>query len=153
MQPYSPSSGATSLDDLSNRVNLLEQILSGFLGFGTPVTVGLVSGYTPANGTLDNVYGSWVEKTVEPTTVGGATTFTFTHNLNTPTVGSTTPNVRWLVFGYQIASGTSATGNTFSLVYEGGTITKDAINLKFFSSVNMAGATVKVTVFFIPTGG
>jgi hypothetical protein len=151
VQPYSPSSGTTSVEDLSNRVNLLEQILSGFLGFGTPVTVGLVSGYTPANGTLDNMYGSWVEVTIEPTKAGASATFS--HYLNTPTVGAAVPNVRWLVFGYQIASGVSVSGNVFSLVYEGGTITKDAIDLKFFSSVAMAGATVKVTVFFIPTGG
>jgi hypothetical protein len=151
VQPYSPSSGTTSVEDLSNRVNLLEQILSGFVGFGTPVTLGLVSGYTPSNGTRDNMYGSWVEATAEPTLAGADVTFS--HYLNTPTVGATTPNVRWLVFGYKLATGAAVAGNTFTLMYTAGTITADSIVLKFYSSVNMAGATVRVTAFFIPTGG
>lgn len=138
-----------------NQVQRLTSTVDGLLGFGSPQdptdpqSTDLADG-AAHNGSLENMDGSWVEVDVE--TLDAATTCT--HNLAAPAISATaSPNVRWLVFGYEHdGTGTTGASDTVSCNYEtGDAITDDAIELRFYAANRTVDAThpLRVTLFFV----
>lgn len=126
----------------------MADILLGKMGFGTPA-----SGYT--NGIIDNVKGSFV--TVAITTANVGTNVTCSHNLGVPLLGgsTSTPNVTWLLMRVAASGGPTVDAtSTYGICYDGGTVGTDSIQLKFGTSITLAGAeTLTFVVFFMPAGG
>ena len=105
---------------------------------------------TSHNGSLDNVFGSWVEAQFTVTDLPATTCY---HNLDiTPTAGQL--NVRWIVFGMtHDGTGVNA-ASTLSVNYTtGDAVTNNSIDLRLYAggtrTVGVANP-VKVTLFFIP---
>jgi hypothetical protein len=116
---------------------------------------------TDHNGTPGNLEGSWVEVALEDT---GPTDITCTHNLfgkldnaqyTVPVSGE--PNCRWIPFGV-MHDGTASDTSTrlkVSVAFVGGTVTVNAIDLRF--SLEVSGTTptigssnpVLVSLFFV----
>ena len=145
------STGTLSIEELSHRVNELMFVVAGGISFGDPTYGGTYSG---VNGTPDNVYGSWVEFTAEPTAAG--TVITCSHNLAipVPTSVSGSINVRWIVLGIQDVAGTLPNGLITQMRYvAGGTVDENNIDLTLYSNIGAGGAEVKVTMFFMPASG
>ena len=147
----STSEGA--LEDLQKRVNLLEDIFKAGLSFGVPVSIdSLGAAYGQRIGQMK---GSWVEVAVGLNQLG--TNLTFTHNLGLGNLTSATKcNVRWLPWGLQHDGTNAGAGDTISVVYSGGTVTGNSIQLM----VHAAGARLvdnthklTVTLFFVPADG
>lgn len=141
---------------VSEHASRVQRVVDGQIEFGSPQNPNDPQSTTVAdgvthNGILQNMLGAWVEILVD-TAPGLAANITCTHNLGVPIVNASTPNVRWLVFGWQHnAAGTGAT-STVSVVYEGGTVAENSIVLRFYANartVNDANP-LKCTLFFVP---
>jgi len=134
----------------------VQRTVDGQIEFGTPqdpndpASTTLANG-SAHNGTLLNILGSWVEVSVGAAQVN--TNLTFTHNLDVQVLGATTPNVRWLVFGWQHSGVGSLAGSSVSLVYTDGTVTANSIGLRVWAGglTVDGGNQLKVSAFFIPS--
>lgn len=112
------------------------------LGFGSP-------------NNQDNIRGTWVTLVFD----NHGQTQTATHSLDINATVAATPNVGWIVFGIK-HNGTGApalgvAGGDISLIYEGGTVTNNSIQLVIRASATRtinAGNPVTMIVFFIPYG-
>lgn len=141
MKPFAPASSppasATANEaDLQKRITRLEQILHGLCSFGDP-----------GQSASENMAGRWVEVTVTSANRGAQTTVT--HNLNTPTVGASTPNVAWLVWRISGAVGATAAASA-QVFYDGGTITTNSIQLRFCCS---QAVDTTWLLWFVPASG
>lgn len=139
-----------------------QRALNGRIEFGHPGSplgsdLSLATGLgTSHNGTVVNIYGSWVDQTV----TAKDTAVLFRHNLDRNIVtaaGLNLPNVRWLLFGVvHGGSGVSTGVETISCNYDRrdqGAITRNALPLRFYAAAGRnvtPGTPLKVTVFFTP---
>ena len=149
--------------DPSNPLSVVEHVyriqrtMDGDIEFGTPndprdpASTTLANG-SDHNGDLQNIRGSWVEVSITTGGNGLNNQITCTHNLNVQVLSGTTPNVRWLVFGFQHDGTGALAGSSITAVYSGGTVTADSIQLKFWAGgLTVDGShPLKVTLFFVP---
>jgi hypothetical protein len=142
-----------TLVDMIEELTLQEE---GRISYGSPQNPEDLADTTLAGsaagahaGTLENMEGSWVELDVE--TADWPTTCY--HNLNTPVAVAGSPNVRWLVFGYQHDGNTADVASTVSCSFEVGDIVAvNSIELRFYvggTRVVNKDHPLKVTLFFI----
>jgi len=135
------------LEDLDRRINMLENTLFAGLSYGVPVSIterGTASGQR-----VDNMRGAWVHATI--TALGNNT---FTHNLELAAPTGVL-NVRWLVFGWQHDGNGAGTSSNVALIYQGGTVTADAVDLYVTAVTRTVDVTHPLTLdlFFIPADG
>lgn len=143
----------TQPQSIVEHLGRVQRVLDGEVEFGNPQDPTDPQSTTRANGvahngTVLNVRGSWFEAAVTALN----TNVTCTHNLGLPIVSASSPNVRWLVFGWQHDGTGAGAGSSVSAVYVGGAVTTNSIVLRFFA----AGRTVDVihpltvSLFFVP---
>ena len=141
---------------LEQRVDRLEEVINGKLGFGNAelpsetVIRGLLPGQTSTvpNGTPGNIYGSIVGQQV--TANRGVTTFY--HNLGIPVVDGL--NVRWFVIAMEHdGQGVGSNFVTISLNFQtGDTVTENSVQLRWAAPTRTVDAfhPLYFEVFFIP---
>lgn len=140
--------GVHTLEDLQKRVSLLERLFQAGLSFGVPVSItelGVASGQR-----VGNMRGSWVRKSI--TALGNNT---FTHNLEL-TAPTGVVNVLWPIVMKRHDGNQAGTGDTIDVVYQGGTITANAIDLFVVaggSRLVSAGHPLTLDIFFTPADG
>ena len=149
--------------DTESRIQRLEEVVDKHLGFGDVTSPGtatynpspLWEGAGPAstNGTVENVYGSWVKMLF--TVRGGI--HTAYHNLDLPTNDGL--NVRWLIGriihnGNGVALPDGARSTICVLFRPGDTYTNNAVELRMYAdlsrTINGAFNWVQVDMFFVP---
>jgi hypothetical protein len=153
--PKDPNAVITQVEEIRRTLDYLVE-------FGNPqdptdATSTTLAGAAAGNhpGTLQNIFGSWVE--VEVSTAD--TAVTCYHNLNMPVITGE-PNVRWLVFGLEhdgwdggIVGAASWDGAMSCSFQTGDTINVNDIQLRFYAvapRVIAAAHPLKATLFFIP---
>lgn len=137
-------------------VSRVQRVVDELIEFGDPQDPNNPQSTTPANGaahngTQSNIRGSWVEVTLNSTTLRN-TNVACTHNLGVQLLSASQPNVRWLLFGWQHSGLGTLAGTSVSVIYTDGAVTSDSIQLRFYAggmTVNDANP-LKVTLFFIP---
>ena len=156
LDPNSPQFNKSVVEAISR----ILQIIEGNIEFGHPqhpqldASVVQAGAGTPTthNGTLSNILGSWVEILLDDATNLLNTNVTCTHNLGVTVLDAAQPNVRWLAWGWQHSGAGTGAGSTVSTVYTDGTVTSNAIQLRFFAAARTVTVAnpLKVTLWFIP---
>ena len=153
IQPPAPGDSQALVETLRRFVEEFD----GRVSFGTPQDPLAEDGTTLAGaaaanhpGTLQNIEGAWVEYDV--TALDTATTLY--HNLGQKVVSATgSPNVRWLLMGFQHDGTTADPDATLSCNYQtGDTVTADSIQLRFYATGTRAVGVanpLRVTLFFM----
>lgn len=146
----------SSPDLLVREIRTIKEEINGRISFGHPDT----SLTDSSNGRLLNIEGSWVILTL----TDAAGVKTCTHNLGVPstTVGANSAkpaNVRWMICGIEYGDKTGASaapadpgGFAVDLIrMTNGTISADAINIRYSVTGFVPSATEPVTVslFFV----
>lgn len=141
---------------VAEAIHRLSQIVDSEIEFGDPQDPTTDEISTLAgdghNGRTQNIAGSWVELQLDDATNLLNTNVTCTHNLGLPVLSATEPNVRWETWGWQHDNTGAGAGSTVSAIYTGGSVTSNAIQLRFFASGRTVTAAhpLKVCLRFIP---
>lgn len=121
-----------------------QRVIDGGIEIGSPQDPRDPASTTPPNGvdhngTIVNSTNSWFQVVLDDSTNLLNTEVTCTHNLGVPSFSGRL-NVTWQVLRIEHDNTGAGAGSAISVIYSGGTVTDNSIQLRFFAS----GRTVTV---------